>query len=324
MRKKRTIALTLAITIVLSFLFVVPAFAMQIYVETPEGKILSFDVEPTDVIDSLFAKIQEKEGVPPDRQRLYFGELLLEGGKTLSDYNIQKDSVLRLELECTHDYDDEWHCDENGHWQFCTLCNDTTAHDHHSTNHWATCTTPQLCIVCDAVMTAAMGHYYYGDTWLTDDDEHWRECYTCGEKSGIAAHIPGGWIVGPAATATADGSQHKECTVCGHITSTEVIPAMGPAITAPVITGNKNVTLAYRGEKYLGTLVTGEELVWSSSSKYVRVDSGKITSPKFFRKTGTATIKAENSAGFVEFNVKVQPTIQQWLMIVFLLGWIWY
>ena len=94
----------------------------------------------------------------------------------------------------------------------------------------------------------------------------------------------------------------------------------------PALTGEKNVTLTYRGEKELGGLAAGENLTWSSSAKYVTVDpnTGKITSQKAFWKTGGATIKAENDAGYVEFNVKVRPTFWQWLLIIFLFGWIWY
>jgi hypothetical protein len=73
----------------------------------------------------------------------------------------------------------------------------------------------------------------------------------------------------------------------------------------PVINGDKNVTLDYRGTKQLS--VTGEGVTWSGSNDYISVDSqtGKITSLKGFVKTGSAVIKATNSAGHVEFNVKV-------------------
>ena len=99
-----------------------------------------------------------------------------------------------------------------------------------------------------------------------------------------------------------------------------------PQVVAPTIIGDKNVTLDYRGEKQLKDSVTGEGLTWSSSNtKYVDVDpaTGRITSPKSFVKTGSATITAQNSAGKVEFNVKVKPIFLQWLMIIVLFGWIW-
>ena len=141
----------------------------------------------------------------------------------------------------------DWKSDNTDHWKECTVVGCGVIIEGskaaHTAGEWiidtpATATTSgskhKECTVCGYTMatetipaTGGGEHTHsYGSEWKNDADNHWHEC-SCGDKKDTAAHTAGKWIIDTPATATTDGSKHKECTVCGYTMTIETIPATG-------------------------------------------------------------------------------------------------
>ena len=141
----------------------------------------------------------------------------------------------------------DWKSDNTDHWKECTVVGCGVIIEGskaaHTAGEWiidtpATATTSgskhKECTVCGYTMatetipaTGGGEHTHsYGSEWKNDADNHWHEC-SCGDKKDTAAHTAGEWIIDTPATATTDGSKHKECTVCGYTMATETISATG-------------------------------------------------------------------------------------------------
>ena len=141
----------------------------------------------------------------------------------------------------------DWKSDNTDHWKECTVVGCGVIIEGskaaHTAGEWiidtpATATTSgskhKECTVCGYTMatetipaTGGGEHTHsYGSEWKNDADNDWHEC-SCGDKKDTAAHTAGEWIIDTPATATTDGSKHKECTVCGYTMTIETIPATG-------------------------------------------------------------------------------------------------
>ena len=194
----------------------------------------------------------------PEAGKVFDKWVVLEGNVTLADATKATTTFTMpgndVKLEATykdappshtHSYGTEWKYDDTDHWHECE-CGDKANIAAHSTSEWivdtaatetADGTKHKECTVCKKVLetapipaTGSTHTHSYGTEWKYDDTDHWHEC-ECGDKANIAAHSTSEWIVDTAATETADGTKHKECTVCKKVLETAPIPATGSTHT---------------------------------------------------------------------------------------------
>ena len=156
------------------------------------------------------------------------------------------DTFAAMGTALGHAYGSDWKYDSTNHWHECSRCHDKKDEAAHSASEWiidtaATKTAEgakhKECTVCKKVLetatipaTGSSHTHSYGTDWKYDDTNHWHECQ-CGDKADIAAHSASEWIIDTAATETAEGAKHKECTVCKKVLETATIPATGSSHT---------------------------------------------------------------------------------------------
>ena len=194
----------------------------------------------------------------PETGKVFDKWVVLEGNVTLADATKATTTFTMpgndVKLEATykdappshtHSYGTEWKYDDTDHWHECE-CGDKANIAAHSASEWivdtaatetADGTKHKECTVCKKVLetapipaTGSTHTHSYGTEWKYDGTNHWHEC-ECGDKANIAAHSASEWIVDTAATETADGTKHKECTVCKKVLETAPIPATGSTHT---------------------------------------------------------------------------------------------
>ena len=185
----------------------------------------------------------------PETDKVFDKWVVLEGSVTLADDTkattnfTMPASAVKLEATYkdappshTHSYGTDWKYDDTNHWHECE-CGDKADVAAHSVSEWIVDTAAtetaegakhKECTVCKKVLETATipatHTHSYGTDWKYDDTNHWHEC-ECGDKADVAAHSVSEWIVDTAATETAEGAKHKECTVCKKVLETATIPA---------------------------------------------------------------------------------------------------
>ena len=237
----------------------------SIEITTPPAKteyMVGEDFDPTGMVVTAHYTDGTTADLSRDKYVIFYGDKLTQGqtdvtiqyndGSGNSDIKVRQTiTVGAYEGSHTHTYGGPWYADAKSHWHQCTdsACPDPSGSTKDLASHtfvWkvdkaATETQTGLkheeCTVCKKVLetatipaTGSTHTHSYGTDWKYDDTNHWHEC-ECGDKADVAAHSASEWIVDTAATETAEGAKHKECTVCKKVLETATIPATGSTHT---------------------------------------------------------------------------------------------
>ena len=238
----------------------------SIEITTPPTKteyMAGEDFDPTGMVVTAHYTDGTTADLSRDKYVIFYGDQLTQGQTDVTiQYNdgsgssniktYQAITVKPYVGPHTHTYGGPWYADAKSHWHQCTdsACPDPSGSTKDLASHtfvWkvdkaATETQTGLkheeCTVCSYKRSEntvidklpATHSHSYGTEWKYDDTNHWHEC-ECGAKTDIAAHSASEWIVDTAATETAEGAKHKECTVCKKVLETATIPATGSSHT---------------------------------------------------------------------------------------------
>ena len=238
----------------------------SIEITTPPAKteyMAGEDFDPTGMVVTAHYTDGTTADLSRDKYVIFYGDQLTQGQTDVTiQYNdgsgssniktYQAITVKPYVGPHTHTYGGPWYADAKSHWHQCTdsACPDPSGSTKDLASHtfvWkvdkaATETQTGLkheeCTVCSYKRSEntvidklpATHSHSYGTEWKYDDTNHWHEC-ECGDKADVAAHSASEWIVDTAATETAEGAKHKECTVCKKVLETEKIPATGSSHT---------------------------------------------------------------------------------------------
>ena len=238
----------------------------SIEITTPPAKteyMVGEDFDPTGMVVTAHYTDGTTADLSRDKYVIFYGDKLAlgrasvtiqyndgSGGSNIKTY--QAITVKPYVGPHTHTYGGPWYADAKSHWHQCTdsACPDPSGSTKDLASHtfvWkvdkaATETQTGLkheeCTVCSYKRSEntvidklpATHSHSYGTEWKYDDTNHWHEC-ECGDKADVAAHSASEWIVDTAATETAEGAKHKECTVCKKVLETATIPATGSSHT---------------------------------------------------------------------------------------------
>ena len=238
----------------------------SIEITTPPAKteyMAGEDFDPTGMVVTAHYTDGTTADLSRDKYVIFYGDQLTQGQTDVTiQYNdgsgssniktYQAITVKPYVGPHTHTYGGPWYADAKSHWHQCTdsACPDPSGSTKDLASHtfvWkvdkaATETQTGLkheeCTVCSYKRSEntvidklpATHSHSYGTEWKYDDTNHWHEC-ECGDKADVAAHSASEWIVDTAATETAEGAKHKECTVCKKVLETATIPATGSSHT---------------------------------------------------------------------------------------------